>query len=128
MISKTIDDQPMQRMSECRIRFGRCGSSFLSPTIYKSLSAKIITFSGSIPSPKPFPQRVYRRCISVENYLVSTLVQVLYCLRSYATARLKVGYCLSLLLYNCLGWQGVTNAFSDEVCHVDSSRLPCSFE
>ena len=48
MIPKIIDNQPMWRMSECRVRFGHCGRSFISPAIYRSASAKIIVISGSM--------------------------------------------------------------------------------
>ena len=48
MISKIIDDQKMQRMSEFKVRLGHCGRSFLSPMIYLSASAKRIAISGSV--------------------------------------------------------------------------------
>ena len=48
MKPKSLDDHPMQRMSECRVRFGNCGRSFLSPAIYKSVSAKIIVMFGYV--------------------------------------------------------------------------------
>ena len=46
MIHKSIDHQPMRRMSECRFRLGHCGRSFLSPAIYKRELAKMIAMSG----------------------------------------------------------------------------------
>ena len=48
MVPKIIDDQPIRRMSECRVRFGHFFRSFLSPTIYKSVSAKRNKISGSV--------------------------------------------------------------------------------
>ena len=48
MRPKIIDIQPMQSMSECRIRFGHCGSSFISTEVHKGVSAKIIAISGSV--------------------------------------------------------------------------------
>ena len=48
MILKSIDDQPMLRISECRVMFGNFGRSFISPVIYKSASAKIIAMYGSV--------------------------------------------------------------------------------
>ena len=48
MRPKIIEGQPMRRMSECRVRFGHCGRSFISPEIYKSTPAEIIAMSGSM--------------------------------------------------------------------------------
>ena len=48
MKPKCIYVQPMQIIFECRVRFELCGRSFLSPTIYKSVSTKIILMSGSV--------------------------------------------------------------------------------
>ena len=47
-IPETLEDHPMQRMSECRVRFVHCGRSFISTAIYKSMSAKIFEISGSV--------------------------------------------------------------------------------
>ena len=48
IILKIIYGQSMRRMSGCRVRFGHCGREFLSPVIYKCVSAKIIIMSGSV--------------------------------------------------------------------------------
>ena len=48
MIPKIIDDQKMQRMTECRVRFVNCVWLFISPAIYKSASDKKIAISGSV--------------------------------------------------------------------------------
>ena len=48
MKRKIINGQPMQRISECRVRFGHCVRSFLSPAMYKIASTKIIAMSGSV--------------------------------------------------------------------------------
>ena len=48
MVPKIIDEKLIRRMSECRVRFGHFFRSFLSPTIYKSVSTKIILMSGSV--------------------------------------------------------------------------------
>ena len=97
--TKIIDDQPMRRMSECRVRFGHCGRSFISPAIYKSASAKIIAISGSgVPSLDTFPQCVCQRCPSASASFVSKLIDVFYDLRSYSTARAEVCCCVSLSL------------------------------
>ena len=44
---KIIDGQPMRTISECRVRFGHFGTSFISLAMYKSALTKIITMSGS---------------------------------------------------------------------------------
>ena len=41
MEPKIIDGQPMQRMSECRVRFGHCGRSITSHVMYSSALTKI---------------------------------------------------------------------------------------
>ena len=43
-----IYGQTMRIMSECIVRFGNCGRSFISPAIYKSVSAKRIVISGPV--------------------------------------------------------------------------------
>ena len=48
MKPKIIYGQPMQRMSECRVIFGHCGRSFISPAMYEFASYKIIVMSGSV--------------------------------------------------------------------------------
>ena len=48
MLPKSTDDQTMRSISECRVRFGHCGRSFLSPVIYKSVPAKRIVMPGSV--------------------------------------------------------------------------------
>ena len=48
MIPKIIGEQPIPSISECRVRFGHCGRSFLHLVTYKSLLAKIIAISGSV--------------------------------------------------------------------------------
>ena len=48
MMPKIIDGQLVRRVSDCRVRFGHCGRSFLSPAMYKRSSAKIIGMSGSV--------------------------------------------------------------------------------
>ena len=48
MIPKIIDNHRIRRMSECRVRFGHCGRSFISPVICKSALAKRIEISGSV--------------------------------------------------------------------------------
>ena len=45
-IPEIINVHPMRSMSECRFRFGHGGRSFLSPALYKSVSAKRIAMSG----------------------------------------------------------------------------------
>ena len=35
-------------MSECRVRFGHCGRSFLSPVINENASTKVIAMSGFV--------------------------------------------------------------------------------
>ena len=37
---KVTYDQPMRRMLECRVRFGYCCRSFLSPALYMSALTK----------------------------------------------------------------------------------------
>ena len=36
MKPKSIDSQPMRRISECRVRLGHCGRSFMFPVMYRS--------------------------------------------------------------------------------------------
>ena len=48
MKPKIIDDQMMRRIYDCRVRFGHCGRSFISPAMYKIVSTKIIAMSGSV--------------------------------------------------------------------------------
>ena len=48
MNPKSIDDQPMRGMSECRVRFGHYGRSFISPATYKTASTKIVVMSRSM--------------------------------------------------------------------------------
>ena len=43
-----IDGQPMRSVSECTVRFGNCGRSFLSPAMYKHASTIIIAMLGSV--------------------------------------------------------------------------------
>ena len=45
---KSIGFHMMRSMSECRVRFENCCRSFLSPTMYKSASTKIIAMYGSV--------------------------------------------------------------------------------
>ena len=45
---KIMDGQPIQRMSKCIIIFGHRIRSFLSSAMYKVVSTKIITMSGSV--------------------------------------------------------------------------------
>ena len=48
MNPKIIDGHLMQRISECIFRFGNCGSSFIYPVMYKSVSTKRIAIYGSV--------------------------------------------------------------------------------
>ena len=48
MKPKIIDDQTMQRILECRVRFRYCGSSFPSPEMYMSVLKKKVEMSGSV--------------------------------------------------------------------------------
>ena len=48
MKPKIIDGQSMQRISKCIVRFVHCGRSFISPSVYKSVSPKIIAMFGSV--------------------------------------------------------------------------------
>ena len=45
---KIIDGQTMQRISYCRVRFGHCGRSFISPETYKSELTKRVVISGAV--------------------------------------------------------------------------------
>ena len=57
--TKIIDGQPMQRNSECGLRFVHVGRSFISPAMYKIALAKRIAFCVPVLSVNPFPQYVY---------------------------------------------------------------------
>ena len=48
IIPKIMDDQPMRRMHECRVRFGHCDRLFISTMIYKNASAKRTAIYGSV--------------------------------------------------------------------------------
>ena len=48
MKPKFINDHPIRKISECRVRCEHCGRSFLSPAMYKSLLDKIIAMYGSL--------------------------------------------------------------------------------
>ena len=45
---KIIDGQPIQMMSECRVRLGNFGRSFISSEMYKSALTRIIVISWSV--------------------------------------------------------------------------------
>ena len=45
---KIMEGQLIQRMYECGVLFGHFDRSFLSPTMYKSASTKIIAMSGYV--------------------------------------------------------------------------------
>ena len=47
MTPKSMDDQTMRRMSECRVMFVHFVRSFISPAIYKSALDKRVAMSES---------------------------------------------------------------------------------
>ena len=48
MKPKAIDDHPMWRISECRVRFGNCGRPFSSPTMYRRALTKKVEMLVSL--------------------------------------------------------------------------------
>ena len=48
MKPKFIDVHTMQRMSECKLRFGRCVRSFIFPAMYKIALTKIFAMYETV--------------------------------------------------------------------------------
>ena len=48
MNHEVIDGQPMLRIPECKVSFGHCGKSFLSPVMYTIASKKRVRMLGSV--------------------------------------------------------------------------------